>query len=75
MVSFMKNFKIVNGQGAPFPIPWQVALKRNSFTSCGGTILDHSTILTARHCVDDYPVDKISILAGTTKKMADNGQV
>ena len=47
MPSFMKNAdRIVGGQGAPSPIPWQVYKE----AGCGGTILDSKTILSARHC-------------------------
>ena len=56
--SWMKNAlnaKIIGGQSAPSPIPWQVYLQI-SFNSlgqsgrCGGTILDEETILSAAHC-------------------------
>ena len=44
---FMKNAdRIVGGQGAPSPIPWQVSKEYG----CGGTILDSNTILSAAHC-------------------------
>jgi hypothetical protein len=44
---FMKNAdRIVGGQEAPSPIPWQVY----KGAGCGGTILDSSTILSAAHC-------------------------
>ena len=49
---------IVGGKTAPNHIPWQVyiriALKTSEeecFGSCGGTIIDEGTILTAAHCV------------------------
>ena len=48
---------IVGGKTAPNHIPWQVyiriALKTSEeecFRSCGGTIIDEGTILTAAHC-------------------------
>ena len=48
------NAKIINGQFAPSPIPWQVHIHisitgKGSFR-CGGTILDEETILSAAHC-------------------------
>ena len=46
MPSFMKNTdRIVGGQDAPSPIPWQVFHKRGS-----ATILDHNTLLSAADC-------------------------
>ena len=42
--------KIVGGQDAPFPIPWQVSVQVSSFHFCGATILDASTLLSAAHC-------------------------
>ena len=53
---------IVGGEDAPDPIPWQIFLRfklkieddgcaTKRFFSCGGTILDEETILTAAHCV------------------------
>ena len=49
------NAKIINGQTAPSPIPWQVHIQIgiNSLglsLACGGTILDEETILSAAHC-------------------------
>ena len=47
MPSFMKNGdRIVGGQDAPSPIPWQITKQYG----CGGTILDSTTILSAAHC-------------------------
>ena len=46
------NKKIVGGQAAPSPIPWQASIRSWQFGGhyCGGTILDAKTILTAAHC-------------------------
>ena len=43
------NNRIVGGDYAPTPIPWQVHVDRG----CGGTILDETTILSAAHCFYD----------------------
>ena len=37
--------KIVGGQDATFPIPWQAYIG-----GCGATILDAKTLLSAAHC-------------------------
>ena len=46
--------RIIQGQTAPEPIPWQAHMRQGSPWSfsyfCGGTILDAKTILTAAHC-------------------------
>ena len=72
--------KIYSGKNAPFPIPWQVSLRRCLLDGnphkcdeyfehyCGGTILDSKTILTAAHCTDDYHHDYSLdyVMAGST---------
>ena len=52
-----RNSKIVGGDKAPFPIPWQVHVhyqKSGNQKKCGGTIIDKETILSAAHCF--YPL-------------------
>jgi len=73
------NVKIIGGQFAPSPIPWQVHLHIN-FNSlgesvvCGGTILDEETILSAAHCFNykgatAFPMDgRDFIEAGITSE-------
>ena len=61
--------RIVNGQNAPEPIPWQVSIQEPH--NCGGTILDEKTILTARHCVrESYDfkghLQRTLVMAGST---------
>jgi len=47
--------RIVGGNNAPAPIPWQVHVHyKGSGFLCGGTILDEETILSAAHCF--YPL-------------------
>ena len=67
MPSFMKNDKIVGGQDAPSPIPWQIIKQYG----CGGTILDSTTVLSAAHC--PYFIDEW-IRAGSLK-INSGGQV
>ena len=53
------NSKIVGGNKAPSPIPWQVHVHFQKFgrqKGCGGTILDKETILSAAHCF--YPLTR-----------------
>ena len=63
--------RIVGGEAAPSPIPWQVALLSGSFQFCGATILDASTLLCAAHCT---PSTSHKIRVGTTNKQS-GGQV
>ena len=63
--------RIVNGENAPEPIPWQVSLWKKGKFYCGGTILDEKTILTARHCVffsHDLKghIERTLVMAGST---------
>ena len=68
MPSFMKNGdRIVGGQDAPSPIPWQIIKEYG----CGGTILDSTTILSAAHCY--YDIGEW-IRAGSLKRYS-GGQV
>ena len=68
MPSFMKNAdRIVGGQEAPSPIPWQVY----KGAGCSGTILDSTTVLSAAHC--PYSVGE-SIRAGSLTRYS-GGQV
>ena len=71
-----KPAKIVGGQIAPSPIPWQVSVQIGGSHFCGGTILDTYTILSAAHCFDGFGgvLDGLSIRAGTIK-LSSGGQV
>ena len=46
----MKGSRIIGGESAPSPIPWQVLVTITNRGTCGGTILDKETILSAAHC-------------------------
>ena len=74
--NIFKPAKIVGGQIAPYPIPWQVSVQIGGSHFCGGTILDTFTILSAAHCFNDYggALDGFSIRAGS-KKWSSGGQV
>ena len=66
--------KIVGGEDAPLPIPWQVSVQSNNIHFCGATILDQVTLLSAASCFyGNTYVDGISIRAGSIHKS--DGQV
>ena len=62
------NHRIVGGENAQTPIPWQVHVDN----TCGGTILDETTILSAAHCF--YPGKVSYIEAGIKARASLNGQ-
>ena len=64
--SFMRQVsRIINGEKAKGPIPWQAFWSYPSKPRCGGTILDSKTILSAAHCIDDtFQEYKIKLVAG-----------
>ena len=66
--------EIVGGQSAPSPVPWQVSIQGG--VSCGGTILDAYTVLSAGHCFDHqgFTINGKSIRAGSTQRSS-GGQV
>merc|ERR1711997_750376 len=75
MPSFMTNTdRIVGGQDAPSPIPWQVSVQIGYWHFCGATILDESTLLSAAHCFYESSAWDLSIRAGSVAK-GSGGQV
>jgi hypothetical protein len=65
--------RIVGGDDAPFPIPWQVHVHVDGIPVCGGTILDETTILSAAQCfLADY--QSSFIVAGITMEGSIDGQ-
>ncbi|XP_013100067.2 chymotrypsin-2 [Stomoxys calcitrans] len=59
--------RIVGGQNAELGFaPYQVSIQTIFGTHiCGGVIIDEQWILTAAHCVEDYPLDVLKVVAGT----------
>ena len=66
-------YRIVGGDDAPSPIPWQVRVQLGDFL-CGGTILDETTILSAANCFYSHPNLSIFIEAGITMTGSLDGQ-
>ena len=72
--------RVVGGKEAPEPIPWQVHVHfkrivngRLKSYSCGGTIINEDTILSAAHCY--YPLETVDyIIAGTKRVGSSKGQ-
>merc|ERR1712213_20915 len=63
--------RIVGGQDAPSPIPWQVSVRTGQDGGrhyCGGTILDSRTILCAAHCFPDKQIYNTYIMAGNVNR-------
>merc|ERR1711962_738923 len=73
--SFMKVDRIVGGEAAAKPIPWQVAVRQGNWQFCGGSILDETTIMCAAHCfTKGQSMSGISIRAGVKDKNDNSGQ-
>ena len=51
MKNRLTSSRIIGGQVAESPIPWQTALYRDNSLYCGATIIDEETVLTTQLCV------------------------
>ena len=48
--------RVVNGENAtPHSWPWQVSLRVNGHHICGGSLIKANWIVTAAHCVRNFP--------------------
>ncbi|KAG5328502.1 CTR1 protein, partial [Acromyrmex charruanus] len=71
---------IVGGRDAPVgKFPYQVSLRKSGRHFCGGSIINHNTILTAGHCLVSYRwnpsgLKSLTIHAGTNL-LSENGTV
>ena len=55
--------KIVGGQDAqPGEWPWQVALLREAFPFCGGSLVSNQYIITAAHCVKATDWNRVKVM-------------
>merc|ERR1712087_507275 len=74
----LPNFmKIVGGEDANAPIPWQVSLQTNGQHFCGGTILDEYTVLSAAHCLglnEHHIKYGITVVTGTVNRQSASAQ-
>ena len=68
-----KGSRIVGGEIAPTPIPWQVIVHTNNKPVCGGTILNEETILSAAHCFHPLsPVNDQDFIEAGMIKLSSN---
>ncbi|KAF5287782.1 hypothetical protein FQA39_LY15718 [Lamprigera yunnana] len=65
------NSRIVGGHTAEDgQFPFQIAITYNNQHSCGGSILDIRTVLTAANCIEGYDVKDMTVVVGTNKNNA-----
>ena len=71
--------RIVGGQDAVSPIPWQVSVrvcKSGGCHFCGGTILDEKTVMSAAHCfTKGQSTAGYYVMAGAIDRTDTSGQV
>ncbi|EAT41451.1 AAEL006919-PA [Aedes aegypti] len=76
IVSGNDNSKIVGGQTAMNPIPYQISLQimARSFYgfgpmewmhNCGGSIVSERYVVSAAHCLDGIDASRLSVISGT----------
>ncbi|XP_052890428.1 trypsin epsilon-like [Anopheles moucheti] len=64
----VRTARIIGGSKTTIEdVPYQVSLRYFNNHICGGSIISHSWVLTAAHCLDWYPNnDEISVRSGST---------
>ena len=61
--------RIVGGETAAGPIPWQASIQTSGgFHFCGGTVLDAKTVLCARHCFSNGNAGNKKVTVGSVQK-------
>ena len=75
----MDSNRIVGGQTASLPIPWQVSVRQGPGGGghlCGGTILDRKSVLCAAHCFEQVgsSMSGYYVMAGAVGKYDTSGQ-
>ncbi|KAH8272007.1 hypothetical protein KR044_013390, partial [Drosophila immigrans] len=66
--SFHMESRIIGGQEEDIEnAAWQVALFFNNTFICGGSIYSELFVITAAHCVENKPADKLQIRAGSSQ--------
>ena len=71
----MTGDRIVGGEAAAEPIPWQVSVRQGQSGwghFCGGTILDANTVLSAAHCFHNGH-QGVVVVAGSHKRNDNTG--
>ena len=67
--NFISLDRIVGGQDASAPIPWQASIQTSGgFSFCGGTVLDAKTVLCARHCFSNGQAGNNKVVVGSVSK-------
>lgn len=68
----LDDHKIVGGQTTVEAAPYQISLQGLNYNNgqyihfCGGSILTEKHIVTAAHCLMDWPVENITVVVGTS---------
>lgn len=74
----MSTDRIVGGQDAAAPIPWQVSVRQcqsGGCHFCGGTILDATTVMSAAHCFSNgQSMSGYYVMAGAVNRNDNSGQ-
>ena len=67
--------RIIGGQDAPLPIPWQAGLLFDNKLECSATIIDEETVLTTTPCVYSNLFSTPPVLQNTASLKIEAGVV